>query len=276
MHRIFSLVKALSPCVGQPCCGRPTSLWPSGAIDRSRSSDWPRKPPFYHEPAASDWGFAGARREPMTPSPPVKKKRLAFTHVPKHTSNPQLQTSSFQWCPIFIWPPNLCTVPPPHIPVGHRLAGRGAVESWRFSPRRGSSWLRRTAWRRTRWARCAPGQMVAGTPESHREIRLIIIAWHTGHVHFSSLFHSCVSVCSVEAGAGEKCSDTDLLSLCLRLLPDGVEIFEQIWPHLLLVTWDKWKHTVIWAAWWGSHSTNWVETWYTQQDVAASNWSVSS
>lgn len=30
--------------------------------------------------------------------------------------------------------------------------------------------------------------------------------------------------------------DTDLLSLCLRLLPDGVEVFEQIWPHLLLVT----------------------------------------
>lgn len=40
-----------------------------------------------------------------------------------------------------------------------------------------------------------------------------------------------VSVCSVESGA-----DTDLLSLCLRLLPDGVEVFEQIWPHLLLVT----------------------------------------
>lgn len=95
VHGICSLVKALSPCVGQPCCGRPTSLWPSGAIDRSRSSDWPRKPLFYHELAASDWGFAGARREPTTPSPPVKKKKLPFTHVPKHTSNPQLETASF-------------------------------------------------------------------------------------------------------------------------------------------------------------------------------------
>lgn len=90
-----SLVKALSPCAGRPGCGRPTSLWPSGAIDRSRSSDWPRKPPFCHAPAASDWGFAGARRALTTPSPPVKKKKVDLAHVLKYKSNPQPGAASF-------------------------------------------------------------------------------------------------------------------------------------------------------------------------------------
>lgn len=53
---------------------------------------------------------------------------------------------------------------------------------------------------------------------------------------------------SMETGPSKQCwdADTNLLGLSLCLLPDGVEVFEQIWPHLLLMTWDKWKHTVIW------------------------------
>lgn len=59
------------PCVGRPCCGRPTSLWPSGSTAPSLFSNWLQTPPFAPELAASGWGFAGAGREPRTPSPPT-------------------------------------------------------------------------------------------------------------------------------------------------------------------------------------------------------------
>lgn len=44
------------------------------------------------------------------------------------------------------------------------------------------------------------------------------------------------AVCRKAAGPYEQHQRTDLLRLCLRLLPDGVEVFEQIRPHLLLMT----------------------------------------
>lgn len=83
-----------------------------------------------------------------------------------------LQFSSPDWKHFkrsFGSPLNLGTVPPPRNPVGRRSTGRAVAESWRSSPHRGSSWQRRTPWRCTRWAQCAPGQMLAGTPENRIE-----------------------------------------------------------------------------------------------------------
>ncbi len=171
------------PCAGQPCCARPTSLWPSGSTARSPFSNWPRTLPSCPEHAASGWGFAGAGKEPRTPSRPTGKEMKTGS---RSASSPDWKNSSpHLFCSLWshfttsfvrpsVPPLNLGTVPPPRIPAVRRSAGRAAAESWRSSPHRGSSSQRRTAWRRTRWSQCAQGQTLASTPENHIETSQLI------------------------------------------------------------------------------------------------------
>lgn len=69
---------------------------------------------------------------------------------------------------------NLGTVPPPHILAVHPWAGRAVAESWQFSPLRGSSLLKTTPWRRTRWPQCAPKQMLADKPSDQTNTKTCI------------------------------------------------------------------------------------------------------
>lgn len=122
------------PCVGRPCCVRPTSLSPSGSRAQSPFSDWLQTPPSCRERATSGWEYGGGGREQRRPSPPDGRRRTQnnLLCIPLTEKTPQSP-------PFFtrVSPLDPCTVPLPRTPAVHRSAGRGAAESWRSFPRRG-------------------------------------------------------------------------------------------------------------------------------------------